>query len=206
MAWHEEWSPYISPPVFPSQRWAFSAGWSSKVSTVSSPWACAQRLKRSCKEPAPTSKRNRVLARNELRPNWITFRSTTSVHLIGQTKQAKGASHLSWGCWSTFAKDWHRCFHTWWYRLPLRGWLLIRLLRDRLETKTAEGITKILCKPFSSQEFRKFAARYEFEVITSSPGGYPQSNGKVENAIRTAKSIMKKAKQAGTDIYLSLLH
>ena len=58
--------------------------------------------------------------------------------------------------------------------------------------------------PFSSQEFREFAASYESEVITSSPG-YPQSNGKVENAIKTAKSIMKKAKQAGTDIYLSLL-
>ena len=91
---------------------------------------------------------------------------------------------------------------------------------DRLETKTANGITKILRKlfsvhgipnqlisdnmPFSSQEFREFAASYEFEVIKSSPG-YPQSNGKVENAIKTAKSIMKKAKQAGTDIYLSLL-
>ena len=85
---------------------------------------------------------------------------------------------------------------------------------DRLKTKTTKGITKILRMlfsvhgipnqlisdnmPFSSQEFR------EFEVITSSLG-YPQSNGKVENAIKTAKSIMKKAKQAGTDIYLSLL-
>ena len=91
---------------------------------------------------------------------------------------------------------------------------------DGLETKTAKGIAKILRKlfsvhgipnqlisdnmPFSSQELKEFAASHEFEVITSSPG-YPQSNGKVENAIKTAKSIMKKAKQAGTDIYLSLL-
>ena len=58
--------------------------------------------------------------------------------------------------------------------------------------------------PISSQEFREFAASYEFEVVTSSPG-YPQSDGKVENSIKTAKSIMKKAKQVGTDIYLSLL-
>ena len=81
---------------------------------------------------------------------------------------------------------------------------------DRLETKTTKGITKILCKlfsvhgipnqlisdniPFSSQEFREFAATYEFEVIISSPG-----NGKVENTFKTAKSIMKKAKQAGTE-------
>ena len=84
---------------------------------------------------------------------------------------------------------------------------------DRLETKTTKGIAKILRKqfsvhgipnqlmsdnmPFGSQEFRDFAASYEFEVITSS-SGYPQSNGMAENAIKTAKSIMKKAKQAGT--------
>ena len=91
---------------------------------------------------------------------------------------------------------------------------------DRLETKTAKGTAKILGKKFSvhgipnqlisdnmqfsSLEFREFAASYEFEVITSSPN-YPQSNGKAENVIKTAKSIMKKAKQAGTDPCLSLL-
>ena len=52
--------------------------------------------------------------------------------------------------------------------------------------------------PFNPQE------RKEFEVITSSLGD-PQSNGKVENAIKTAKAIMKNAKQAGADIYLSFL-
>ena len=91
---------------------------------------------------------------------------------------------------------------------------------DRLESKTAASIAKKLRKqfsvhgilnqlisdnmPFNSQEFKEFAASYEFEVITSSPG-YPQSNGKVENTIKTVKNIMKKAKQAGTDVYLSLL-
>ena len=91
---------------------------------------------------------------------------------------------------------------------------------DQLESKTAVGIAKKLRKqfsvhgipnqlisdnmPFNSQEFRDFATTYEFKVITSSPG-YPQSNGKAENAIKTAKNIMKKAKQAGTDVYLSLL-
>ena len=73
---------------------------------------------------------------------------------------------------------------------------------DRLETKTAKGITKILRNlfsvhgipnqlisdnmPFSSQESREFAASYEFEVITSSPG-YPQSNGKVEKCHQDSK-------------------
>ena len=58
--------------------------------------------------------------------------------------------------------------------------------------------------PFSSREFQEFALAYEFEHLTSSPR-YPQSNGKVENAVKTAQNIMKKARLAGTDPNLSLL-
>ena len=58
--------------------------------------------------------------------------------------------------------------------------------------------------PFGSREFQDFAREYELEHLTSSPD-YPQSNGKVENAIKTAKSLMKKARESGQDFYLSLL-
>ena len=34
---------------------------------------------------------------------------------------------------------------------------------------------------------------------------YRQSHGRVENAVKTAKQLMKKSKQAGTDFYLALL-
>ena len=44
--------------------------------------------------------------------------------------------------------------------------------------------------PFNWSEFSTFAAMYEFEHITSSPE-YPQSNGKVENAVKTSKSPRK---------------
>ena len=37
--------------------------------------------------------------------------------------------------------------------------------------------------PFNSQEFREFAANYEFEVTTSSTS-YPQSISEAENAIK----------------------
>ena len=57
---------------------------------------------------------------------------------------------------------------------------------------------------FSSEEFKKFAADYQFQHITSSPN-YPQSNGKAENAVKTVKSIMSKAVESGTDPYLALL-
>ena len=38
----------------------------------------------------------------------------------------------------------------------------------------------------------------------SSPG-YPQSNGKAENSVKTAKRLIKKALHAGADPYLAIL-
>ena len=58
--------------------------------------------------------------------------------------------------------------------------------------------------PFKSAEFSRFAAKYEFEHITSSPN-YAQSNGKVENAIRTVKRLLTKAREEHSDPYLALL-
>ena len=91
---------------------------------------------------------------------------------------------------------------------------------DRLYDKTAPEVVKKLKRhfsnhgipdklhsdnmPFGSREFQDFSKEYEFEHLTSSPD-YPQSNGKVENAIKTAKSLMKKARESGQDFYLSLL-
>ncbi|XP_022802534.1 uncharacterized protein K02A2.6-like [Stylophora pistillata] len=57
---------------------------------------------------------------------------------------------------------------------------------------------------FSSQEFKTFKDLYEFDHVTSSPT-YPQSNGKAENAVKTAQRIMLKASEAGTDPYLGFL-
>jgi len=58
--------------------------------------------------------------------------------------------------------------------------------------------------PFASAEFKRFADRFDFKHITSIPM-YPQSNGRVENAIKTVKSIMPKAREANTDPFLALL-
>ena len=58
---------------------------------------------------------------------------------------------------------------------------------------------------FDSNEFKQFQKKLSFQHITSSPC-YPQSIGGVERAVQSAKTLMKKAKEAGEDCYLSLLN
>lgn len=57
---------------------------------------------------------------------------------------------------------------------------------------------------YSSQEFERFSRLWGFLHRTSSPG-YPQSNGKAESAVKTAKRLMMKAKAGGEDPYLAML-
>ena len=57
---------------------------------------------------------------------------------------------------------------------------------------------------FSSNEFQDFSKKWGFQHVTSSPR-YPQSNGLAENAVKTVKRLMTRAKIAKKDAYLSLL-
>jgi hypothetical protein len=92
---------------------------------------------------------------------------------------------------------------------------------DRLENKTADeviyktkahfarhGIPDRLVSdngpPFSSEKYKEFANNWGFEHVTSSPY-YPQSNGKAENAVKQAKTLIKKAVDSKSDPYLALL-
>ena len=58
--------------------------------------------------------------------------------------------------------------------------------------------------PFTLNEFSAFAVMHEFEHVTSSPE-YPQSSGKVENAVKTAKNLRKKSACTSSDFHLALL-
>ena len=57
---------------------------------------------------------------------------------------------------------------------------------------------------FAGGEFERFATQWQFHHITTSPR-YPQANGKVENTVKTCKSILKKAKETNQDVCMSLL-
>lgn len=57
---------------------------------------------------------------------------------------------------------------------------------------------------FSCLEFLNFSEKFDFKHQPSSPGN-SQANGKAEAAVKTAKSIIKKAMASGRDVYLALL-
>ncbi|PIK57193.1 hypothetical protein BSL78_05892 [Apostichopus japonicus] len=59
--------------------------------------------------------------------------------------------------------------------------------------------------PFNSTEFSEFSDKYQFDHTTSSPR-YPQSNGKVESAVKIAKNLIKKTSESKGDFYLNLLN
>ena len=58
---------------------------------------------------------------------------------------------------------------------------------------------------YASEEFHEFAAKWEFQHITTS-SHYPQANGKAESTVKTSKTLLKKAQLAKSDIHLALLN
>lgn len=57
---------------------------------------------------------------------------------------------------------------------------------------------------YTSNVFADFARAWDFEHLTSSPG-HSQSNGKAESAVKTAKKLIKRAKESRSDAYLAIL-
>ena len=57
---------------------------------------------------------------------------------------------------------------------------------------------------YDSRLFRELAESYGFEHVTSSPI-YPQSNGKAEVTVKSAKKLLCNCHSAGTDPYSALL-
>ena len=57
---------------------------------------------------------------------------------------------------------------------------------------------------YTSHHFANFSRTWDFEHVTSSPG-HSQSNGMAESAVKTAKRIIKRAKESKTDVYQPIL-
>ena len=58
--------------------------------------------------------------------------------------------------------------------------------------------------PFNSEDFKTFSKERDFDLVTSSPY-QAQSNGHVENAVNTCKSLLTKARVDKRDPLLALL-
>jgi transposase InsO family protein len=58
---------------------------------------------------------------------------------------------------------------------------------------------------YSSEQFKNFSRLWDFKHKTSSPG-HAQSNGKVENTVKSAKRIMRKAKKSNSDPFIASLN
>ena len=58
--------------------------------------------------------------------------------------------------------------------------------------------------PFNSEDFKAFSSEWDFHHITSSPY-HPESNGRAENAVKTCKSLLTKARADKRDPLLALL-
>lgn len=58
---------------------------------------------------------------------------------------------------------------------------------------------------YSSEQFKNLSRLWDFKHKTFSPG-HAQSNGKVENAVKSAKRIMRKAKKSYSDPFIALLN
>lgn len=56
--------------------------------------------------------------------------------------------------------------------------------------------------PFNSEDSKAFSSEWDFRHVTSSPY-HPQSNGRAENAVKTCKSLMTKARADKRDPLLA---
>ena len=57
---------------------------------------------------------------------------------------------------------------------------------------------------YASQDFREFAASWGFDHTTISPGN-SKANGKAESAVKSAKRLLQKTRDSGSDPFIALL-
>ena len=55
---------------------------------------------------------------------------------------------------------------------------------------------------YASEEFRQFSKKWGFKHITSSPE-YPQSNGLVKRAVRSAKEMLERCRRDGSSVQMA---
>ena len=100
------------------------------------------------------------------------------------------------------------CFSSFWEIDRLRDTKASTCVRKLKSHFARNGIPDIVTSDngpqFTSYEFALFTREWGFEHRTSSPG-HQQANGQAESAVKTAKNILRKAKESECDPYLAIL-
>ncbi|KAL0152410.1 hypothetical protein M9458_052133 [Cirrhinus mrigala] len=160
--------------------------------------------------------RHELITDDGLHSNIITCNSTKP-HQQEEPLQPHAVPSLPWSTVAADIFEWNS--HQFLVLVvSYSGWYEI----DQLENLTSSCVIQKLKRHFSvhgspqtlitdngrqfvSNEFKDFTMAWDFVHKTSSPN-FPQSNGLAERAVRSAKQLMEKSKQDGTDIYLNLLN
>ena len=161
-----------------------------------------------------------ILARHDCQNHWL-HPEMRRLHVTSE-KPDQGTTYLSWAHIKALGQSCHWHIHTRWQELSLHSKYYSGYFEvDQLHGKTGTVITKNLKKhfvkhgtpnellsgnepPFNSAEFENFLRSSGTGNVTSS-SGYSQSNGQVENAVKTAKSLIKNVKATRADYFLLLL-
>ena len=100
------------------------------------------------------------------------------------------------------------CFSNFWEMDRLRNTKASTCARKLKSHFARNGIPDIVTSDngpqFTSSEFAFFTREWGFEHRASSPG-HQQANGQAECAVKTAKNILRKAKESECDPYLAIL-
>ena len=144
-----------------------------------------------------------ILARHVWQNHWL--HPEMPCLYVTSEKPDQGTSYLSWAHIKALGESCHWHIHSWWQEWSLHsnyysGYFEV----DQLHGKTGIVIIKKLKKhvvthgtpnellsgnepPFDSTEFENFLRSSGTAHVTSSLG-YPQSNGRVENAVRLQRA------------------
>ena len=163
---------------------------------------------------------NFALAKNECWNKRLCF-SFSNLSNIPSSTGLQGAS-TKWTSFALLAENWCRPFGNWAADIPdnVDYWSnffeVVEIHRRTAQAVITQfkvqfarhGIPEVLISnndpEFGNQEFKNFSTDWQFEHRISGPR-YPQANAKVENAVKTCKGLLLKAKEDKRNPLLAIL-
>ncbi|XP_046662940.1 uncharacterized protein K02A2.6-like [Homalodisca vitripennis] len=89
--------------------------------------------------------------------------------------------------------------------LSSSGYATIKQLKSWFAAHGVPAVLESDNMPFNSAEFKTFLKRWGFEQSISSPN-FPRANGLAERFVQTAKNLVRRCYQDGTDLFEALLN